>query len=366
MSSKPKLWVSIFVFGVVINLTAVVLHTTYVTYQRYEDARDIEILKFLPSGADKVDYVSEDYVDAAVYQMVDIVEGANEMFYHPEQVPLLDFLHWTTKDLKAVGMAFYGNNDLYVLKHKREVEEFQFTNADVFAEIDSHNGIKIYRFRYQAGAKRGTIYFTHDGKYVVHSSDMNLLKRSLDLIDGKGGETAYDEFEPLITGTPKKFWANLVLEHIKNPDAKIPYLAGGASHGVTTLEELRYIGIINSDPRNLHGGVAGGLTFYPIVYYVVLQCVDEDCIEKYTDMLYEQKCFDIEVKGNFIHAKKFDSDGYSESKMFPPANPYLGVFIFFGYEWRGSFIPKHYFIRSPEFPPKGDTESPALGKVFEG
>ena len=349
MVSQLKVIASITVSFLVLGVVLAVVDAAYVEYKRIDNVKDVEILKFLPSGADKVDYISEDYLDAA-YIMLDFQERAYKRRGGDNEKLLYEFMKWTTKDLKAFGISFYGNNDLYVLKHKKEVEEFQFTDTETFEELENYNGIKIYKFNYVAGNKRGTIYFASKGKYVVHSSSTDLLKRSLDLIDGKGGETAYDEFEYLIEQIPRNFWGAIVLEHVKKPDAKIPYLASGKLYNFNALEFFGLKGIIVSDPRRLNSG-RGDIS---PVYYVVLQCTDEKCAEEYADFMYEYKGFDIKVEDNFVHAKRFALEpgkyDYMNSGMFPYTEAYLGLFFFFGYEWRGNDVGEQYSIQSPEYP----------------
>jgi len=362
MASIAKRLGLLIVFVLVINISAIILHTSYVIYQRYEDARDIEILKFLPAGADKVNYHSEAILHASVYQIVNMQERAYKRRGGDGEKLLYEFMKWATKDLKALGVGFYGSDDLYVLKHKKKVKEFQLNDTKV-KKIEEYNGTDIYNLEVRRDTTYGVIYFAYKGKYVIHSSSIELLKKSLDLINGKDAKTAYDEFEHLIKRVPISFWSSLALEHVKNPNAKISYLAGGLTHGITYFEKLKYINVIKSDPRNLHGGVVGGLGFYPTLYYVVLQCKDETCIKEYSDILYKQKCFDIKIENNYIHAKKFAWDpqeeyNYIRSGMFPYTEAYLGLFIFFGYEWRGKDVGKQYYIQSPEFPSKVDVRYP--------
>ncbi len=365
MDSIAKKLSLLIVFVLVINVSAIILHTSYVTYQRYEDARDIEILKFLPAGADKVNYHSEAILPASVYQIVDMQERAYKRRGNEDERLLYEFMKWATRDLKALGVGFYENDDLYILKHKKKVEEFQFKSNKI-KKSETYDGIGIYKMEIRRGNAYGIIYFAYKGKYIVHSSSMELLKKSLDLINGKDDETAYDEFEHLIKRVPISFWKSLALVHVKDPNAKIPYLAGGLTHDITYFEKLKYIMVIKSDPRGLHGGFIGGLGFYPSLYYVVLQCKDETCIKEYSDILYKQKCFDLKIKDNYIHAKKFIWDpqkeyNYIRSGMFPYSEAYLDLFLFFGYEWRGKDVGKQYYIQSPEFPSKVEIKYP----VFE-
>ncbi len=351
------LFISFFAFGILI----ISIDAVYVEYKRAENAKNIELLKLLPAGADKVNYISDNELQAAVYQFVDM---AREDYLSHKNIKgeelLYRFMSWTTKDLEALCMGFYssddGSDDLYVLKHKKSVKKPEFISPEFdryVKKIDNYSGVDIYQIEIRRGSTYGIIYFAWIDKYVIHSSNMELLKKSLDIIFGRKEKTAYDEFEHLIKKIPKKYWGTLALEHIKKQNTNISYLGSGELYKFNIIEYLNLVRTVTSDPRKLNSGnLRTGIT---LVYYVVLQCKDEKCANKYADLMYEYKGFDIKVEDNYVHAKRFAWEPgkyrYAKSGMFPYSESYLAGFIFFGYEWRGNKIDQ-YSIQSPEFQSK--------------
>jgi len=359
---SKKVGKAIIIYSITASVFIVGSLEIYGIYELHESVRDIEVLELLPAGAEKINYLSSSTLSSVRSLLIDFA-APRRYLGKPEtgDYLLYEFVKFNLEDASAIGAGYYNNgyDDVYVIKHRKSVKIPEFITSKKFSDYirktDTHKGIDIYQIEIRRGVTYGKFYFAWKDKYTIHSSNLSLIKKTINLLFERNENNAYNEFKHLIEKIPSKYWGSMAFEHFKTSGAKIKWIGSGSIVYPSVVDIYLFLDVITSDPRGLHGGIPRGDVWD--VWYILLKCADEECVENYTQVLYEQKCFDIKVEGNYIHAKKFDWDpnpeyDYTESGMFPtPFETYLMHFYFFGYEWRGKKI-EQYEMVSPEFPRK--------------